>query len=262
MSEEKKKEKLYKKWWFWLIILGIALIAAFTSIVMVGFFLINPDRSLSELTKNLRAYHKETTVYQSYDKNVVLVESKFENKEDAVKGTEEIGRIIGKSIDDLSLFKEVDINIYTIDGMKSTIAFDISTRQLKNEKTEVWVLEGSSAYEEEQKKINELKSTNQELENKKMSLNNEIEKLKEDIIKTKGEPKTYPAGQLTAGVDVPTGKYKIYGGNSNFIVHSSYGDLKVNIILGGSYGVNEYIYTFQQGDKIDAKSSFSLIGVE
>ena len=100
------------------------------------------------------------------------------------------------------------------------------------------------------------------LEEKKQTLNSEIEQLNGEAIKIKGTPKTYPAGHLTAGTDIPVGRYKIYGGNSNFIVYSSAGKLEVNIILGESFGVNEYIYTFKSGDKIEANSSFKLVEVE
>ena len=91
--------------------------------------------------------------------------------------------------------------------------------------------------------IDNLKKEEDSLKNQKQQLENEVNVLKSDIIKLKGEPKTYPAGHLTAGIDIPIGKYKIYGGSSNFVVYSAYGDLNVNIILGSGYSsVNEYIY--------------------
>lgn len=119
---------------------------------------------------------------------------------------------------------------------------------------------------EKQQEINndiiELQNQKKDLETQKTQLESEINTLKGEVLKAKGEPKTYPAGHLTAGTDVPVGKYKIYGGNSNFIVYSTYGTLEVNIILGGTYGVSEYVYTFQTGDKIEANSSFKLVAVE
>ena len=138
----------------------------------------------------------------------------------------------------------------------------------KNEKIEE--LEGKVKELSQEDKITELENKKKNLESKigslesdKSKLEGEIESLKADVIKVKGEPKTYPAGQLVAGTDVPTGKYKISGGNSNFIVHSSSGTLKVNTILGGGdWGVEEYIYKFEYGDKIDAHSSFTLQEVE
>lgn len=111
--------------------------------------------------------------------------------------------------------------------------------------------------------IDNLKKEEDSLKNQKQQLENEVNVLKSDIIKLKGEPKTYPAGHLTAGIDIPIGKYKIYGGSSNFVVYSAYGDLNVNIILGSGYSsVNEYIYTFSTGDKIEASSSFKLVAIE
>ena len=113
------------------------------------------------------------------------------------------------------------------------------------------------------KNISALETKKSELEKQKQELENQITSLSGDVIKLKGEPRTYPAGHLTAGTDIPVGKYKIYGGSSNFVVYSKYGDLEVNIILGGSYGgVSEYIYTFRSGDKVEARSSFKLIEVE
>lgn len=83
-----------------------------------------------------------------------------------------------------------------------------------------------------------------------------------DIIKVSGKAKSYPAGDLTAGIDFPVGRYKIYGGSSNFIVHDADGWLRVNIILGSKYGVSEYIYTFAEGDQVRAESAFKMVPVK
>lgn len=122
--------------------------------------------------------------------------------------------------------------------------------------------------DEEQEKINnkiqELKSEQEELEedikdkkSEKSSLEKELDKLNGDIVTAKGKAKTYPAGQLVAGEDFEVGRYKIYGGSSNFIVYSRFGELEVNTILG-DWGVDEYVYTFNDGDEIEAHSSFKM----
>lgn len=262
MSNEKKNEKLYKKWWFWVILMIIIAIICITSVIILGFFLINPDKRLSEFAKDLQNYHEDTKVYQSAGKNTILVECYFNKKEEATQNAEEIGKIIGKHLEYLSIYSEVKMNIITDDGMKETLVVDIPTGKIEEEKAETWILEDSDSYIEEKKKIAELETDITSLESKKESLNKEIEDLNQEVIRIKGTPKTYPAGHLITGVDVPVGKYKIYGGNSNFVVRSSSGNLKVNIILGSSYGVNEYIYTFEQGEKIEANSSFSLVEIE
>lgn len=135
--------------------------------------------------------------------------------------------------------------------------------ETQSKKKEISELKQEDKIKEIENKINGLNTEVTNLQTQKDSLNTEIATLKEETVKLKGEPKTYPAGQLVAGTDVPVGKYKIFDGNSNFVVYSAYGDLKVNIILGsGSFNVNEYIYTFQEGDKIEARSSFKLVSVE
>lgn len=112
------------------------------------------------------------------------------------------------------------------------------------------------------KSIKELEEKNAELTDEKKLLESKIKTLKEDIIKEKGKAKTYPAGHLSVSTDIPTGKYKIYDGKGNFVVHSANGSLEVNIILGGTYGIKEYIYTFKEGDKVETNASFKLISVE
>lgn len=126
--------------------------------------------------------------------------------------------------------------------------------------------------EEEQEKINnkieELKQEQEQLEKnisdknaEKQNLEKELDKLNGDIIVAKGETRSYPAGQLVAGKDFDTGRYKIFGGNANFIVYSRYGELQVNTILG-EYGVEEYVYTFENGDEVDAHSAFQMQPIE
>ncbi len=261
---------LIKKWWFWIILLILIISIGVISIILIGFNMINPDKNLSNLSKELQEYYEDITVYQSAGKNTIVIDCNFENKEESTEKTERIGEIIGKYIDYLSIYKNINMNIYTKDGTKTNFIIDVETKKMTEDKEEVWLLENSTAYNEEQNKLkdiqkkqNELNSEISSLENKKQSLNTEIQRLNGEVTKIKGEPKTYPAGQLTAGVDVPIGKYKIYGGNSNFMVYSSSGRLEVNIILGsGSYNVNEYIYTFKTGDIIKANSSFKLVSIE
>lgn len=127
---------------------------------------------------------------------------------------------------------------------------------------QIKILGKNEKQQELNNQIKKLENKQEELSTQKTELEKQIQQLSEKVVKIKGEPKTYPAGHLTVGTDVPTGKYKIYGGSSNFVVRSAYGSLKVNTILGGTYGVNEYIYEFEQGDKIQAESSFKLVAVE
>ncbi len=266
--EEKKKNKLYLKWWFWLIILILILTICFSLIVFLGYSLINPDKNLSKLANELKEFHNDTQIYQSYNKNNIVIDCNFDNSEVETEKEEKIGEIIGENIQSLVTYENIQVNLNVSNGEKSILNINPQTQEI-NKTIETWTLQNSDAEKEKIKEIAKLETEKEELNTNiseltetKQSLDKQIEKLNEDVIKIKGQPKTYPAGHLTAGTDIPIGKYKIYDGSSNFVVYSSYGTLRVNIILGGNYGVNEYVYTFSNGDKIEASSSFKLVEIE
>ena len=130
------------------------------------------------------------------------------------------------------------------DTVKELINIDSSISDLQSEKSDV-----EADIKDLQDSIEDLKADKKKLES--------------DIIQISGKSKKYPAGYLTAGKDFEIGRYKIYGGSSNFVVYSSSGALMVNIILGNdSYSVSEYIYEFSYGDKVEASSAFKMVPVE
>ena len=263
-------KNLMKKWWFWLILLIMIIVIGFTIIVLAGYNMIYPDKNLTKLAKELKNYDERITVFQSANKKTIDIECNFDTEEEAVEKSNEIGKIINKHIDYLSIYNNINMIVYTKNGMKTNFTVNVETKKIDQNSQENWILEGSTVYNTEQEKIKEMQTKQNEinteissLESKKQTLNTEIQELNSEVTKIKGQPKTYPAGQLTVGVDVTAGKYKIYGGSSNFIVCSKLGELEVNIILGnGNYGVNEYIYTFKEGDIIKANSSFKLVTVK
>ncbi|HIU23292.1 MAG TPA: hypothetical protein IAD49_06925 [Candidatus Fimihabitans intestinipullorum] len=114
-----------------------------------------------------------------------------------------------------------------------------------------------------EEEINDLNSQKTDLQNDINELQKQKDKLSEEVITLKGQPISFPAGYFTAGDDFETGRYKIYDGNSNFVVYDLFGDLKVNIILGSDprFDTSEYIYSFSKGDEIIADSSFKLVAV-
>ena len=190
---------MFKKWWFWTIIL-----LGFLSAFLLGLIILSATGSDKIITE------KEQQVIALKDEN------------------------------------------YSFQGQIEELKEQIATLQKDEEQKEI------------DNKIQELKSEQEDLEKdieskkeEKSSLEEEIEKLNGDVITVKGKAKSYPAGQLVAGEDFEAGRYKIYGGSSNFIVYSRYGDLEVNTILG-DWGVDEYVYTFNNGDEIEAHSSFKM----
>jgi hypothetical protein len=52
------------------------------------------------------------------------------------------------------------------------------------------------------------------------------------------------------------------GQSGNFVVYSSFGDLKVNQILGSDYGVSEHIFFADEGDIIESTMPTVLTPVE
>ena len=121
--------------------------------------------------------------------------------------------------------------------------------------------------EAKETEISQLDSTIQEKSNNIASLDNdiasksaELDKLKNAIQRTGEEPKVLTAGEYTVGKDIEPGRY-IVTGNSNFVVYSYDGDLKVNTILGGRYGEESYTCTLENGDtmELSSKDTFTPI---
>lgn len=163
--------------------------------------------------------------------------------------------------------------LFLLTGCSSITEDEYNDLSQRHEELQEKYVELENKYNNAIKKeeIDELNRNIEMLEETKVSLENDISdlqseknKLSESIIKIKGTPKTYPAGYLTVGEDIAAGRYKVYGGTSNFIVYNSYGDLRVNIILSNTYswGVKEYIYNFINGDEVQAGSSFKLVAIE
>lgn len=141
----------------------------------------------------------------------------------------------------------------------------IMLKKLSDENTKLKKVEEKDKIEKEIKDLEKNKNIIQgdikKITTEKASLEKELKKIEKNIVIAKGKAKTYPAGYLTAGKDFEVGRYKIYGGSSNFSVHSLSGNLRVNIILG-DYGVDEYIYTFSHGDEVHARSYFKMQSIE
>lgn len=137
--------------------------------------------------------------------------------------------------------------------------------------TQDWVdmkEEEKAAEKEKVKKTTELTVLSQKIADKEKELSEvqaQIDAAKGELIKEYGKPLSFPAGYFYAGKDFPAGRYKIYDGTSNFFVHSKDGEHRVNIILDekdtDGY-VTEFVYTFEDGDEIEASSSFKLIAIE
>lgn len=122
----------------------------------------------------------------------------------------------------------------------------------------------SQALNDKQQQVDDLDAQIQERQGKIDSLNAEIDSLSNTVKVKQEEPTVIPAGEYTVSANgsVRPGRYSVTG-SSNFVVHSSTGDLKVNTILGGgSFGVDQYVCNLSSGDNIKAQSRCTLTPVE
>lgn len=122
----------------------------------------------------------------------------------------------------------------------------------------------SQALNDKQQQVYDLDLQIQERQGKVDSLNAEIDSLSNTVKVKQEEPTVIPAGEYTVSANgsVRPGRYSVTG-SSNFVVHSSTGDLKVNTILGGgSFGVDQYVCNLSSGDNIKAQSRCTLTPVE
>lgn len=114
---------------------------------------------------------------------------------------------------------------------------------------------------ESENKQDIISSLNTEISNLEIeidALNAKITELDGVYSKKLSEPISFSAGQYECGINFEPGRYRIYGGSSNFFVN---GGLDVNIILGNdlSWGqVPEYIYNFRRGDEVESRSPFKM----
>lgn len=69
---EKEKVAIYKKWWFWLIILAIVLIISFTLIMWKAFSTAFDE--ISVLAIDVQNVYEDATIYTSAGNNTIIIE--------------------------------------------------------------------------------------------------------------------------------------------------------------------------------------------
>ncbi|WP_051291521.1 coiled-coil domain-containing protein [Fictibacillus gelatini] len=115
-----------------------------------------------------------------------------------------------------------------------------------------------------QEELDNLKTEIKDKKSELSKLKNELAALEGKVQETKEKPKVLSAGRFSVNKDLPEGRYKAVanGGNGNFIVYDAYGELKVNTILGSSYGEREYVYEAVEGDQIQLETSVKFIPIK
>lgn len=109
-------------------------------------------------------------------------------------------------------------------------------------------------------KQSEITSLDEQIQEKQ----SELSALEGKIQETREAPVDLPSGTFIVGVDLPANRYKATTSSSsgNFVVYGSGGSLKVNQILGTSFGEPEHIFFAEEGDVIETNMKVKLIPVE
>lgn len=107
------------------------------------------------------------------------------------------------------------------------------------------------------------KDKNKSLEEKISKKEDLLDSLTTKMIYAKSEPITLSPGQYIIGDDISVNRYRVesIGEGSNFTVHSSDGELKVNTILGVD-GVNSYTFFGEDGDVLETQADVKLKIIE
>lgn len=257
---------MYQKWWFWVCVVVPALIIGFTSIILIKFNILNPDKNLSKLAKELQAYHNDVIVFQSVGKNNIVIECNFNDIETEQEKEYKLGEIVGENIYNLSTYKNIQLNLNIEGGQKTILNINPQTQEV-DKTIQTWILDGSEAQTKVQNKIEELEqnktqleSVIEELETNKQDLEKEIATLTETKTKsTSAQDVVLTAGKYVVGEDINVGKYDIIAqsGQGNIYIPQ-----KVNEVMGTTndkyYLKNYNNVTLKNGDTIEISGQLKV----
>lgn len=244
-QEEVKKEfKLYQKWWFWLILLGIAIAIGFTIIMVMAFNI--AIGGINEVAIEVQKIDKEATLYTSAGGNVVIIE--VPNYSDDTK-KEKVERIKSKiksyAQNDkvLSNYSKLIISSKINKDNAENFYLSNNVYTLPNLEPDI---ENGSLY------IDFIQYTKDTLNNTATSNN----------IENKGEDITLTAGKYIVGNDIKEGKYDAIAqaNHGNFFVN---GSTSVNEILSAKndgFGIPKYSnIILKNGDKVEITSGLKIL---
>lgn len=190
------------------------------------------------LEKDLQAYHNDITVFQSVEKNNIIIECNFEDSETESEKEYKIGEIIGQNLSGLSTYNNIELNLNIKNSKKIILNINPKTKEV-DEQIQTLILEGSEEQNKIQNEINELKTQKENLEK-------EIATLTETKTKaTSAQDIVLIAGKYVVGEDINAGKYDI-------IAQSGHG----NIYIKGSTSVIETMGT--TGDRLTNYNNITL----
>ena len=167
-----------------------------------------------------------------------------------------VGGLIGynRKVDDLVLeeAKSTDTQLQQLQADLEELQQELSENQtLLDEAKEYQTNRSELDWELQntQQELNSLESQIANLEGQIQDKQEQLDLLTADVNQAAGEPTTLPAGEYLVGKHLAAGRYRITG-SSNFVVYDSNGEMKVNIILGSTSGITEYLMDLSQGMKV------------
>lgn len=251
---EKEKIPVYKKWWFWVILLAITIVVGITIIMVTALFI--TTTGIHKVAKMVQEIDNEATVYTSAGGNTLIVElpnytddtkkHKLEAIEIALKayaGENGILHNYSKAIICEKMNSSEDnIKNYFI----ATKVYSLPDMTLDKEAGDVYI----DFVEYTKKSLNSTTSSNSTISDNS----------------TKGEDVTLSAGKYIVGADIKPGKYDAIAqsGSGNFFVH---GTTSVNEILAidaaqkSNYGyIDKYSnITLKNGDTVELRSNLKVL---
>lgn len=250
---EKEKKPLYKKVWFWIILLAMIIVAGITIIMVTALFIVTTG--IHEVARAVQNIDNEATVYTSAGGNTLIVEipnytddtkkHKIETIEILLKGYAAKNGILNnysKAIICTKINSDDNIENYFI----STRVYSLPDMTQDINEGDVYI----DFMEYTKKSLNTTDATNTTTDNNSME----------------GEDITLSAGKYTVGTDIKPGKYDAIAqaGSGNFFVR---GSTSVNEILSidasknSNYGyIDKYSnITLKTGDTIELRSNLKVL---
>ena len=245
MSENlEEKKPIYKKWWFWLIMLGMAIVLGFTIIMLTAFNIVTSG--INKVALEVQRIDNEATVYSSAGSNVVIVEIPNYTDDTKLAKKEKIEEVIKDNARKYEPLEDYSTAIICtkMNEDDSKDYFLSMTAYSLPDMTENEDLSGLY--------IDFIEYTRQTLST---TLSNTSQ------TEEKGEDITLTAGKYTVGTDIKAGKYDAIAKSSsgNFFVN---GSTSVNEILSAKndgFGIPKYSnLTLKNGDVVEIKGGLSV----
>ena len=167
----------------------------------------------------------------------------------------------------VTLIDEKESELEQMDQQLEDIQTEVESKQNEFDEA-VKIIENRDAIQSD---IEKLESQIDEKQSEIASLDEQIQDKQKELASLEGKiqetgekPIDLPSGTFIVGSDLPANRYKVTTNSSsgNFVVYSSSGKLKVNQILGTSFGETEHIFFAEEGDIIETNMRVKLTPVE